>query len=328
MQSLGGFITLDDFSKHSPSWVEPLSMPFKDYKIWQLPPNGQGVAVLEMLRLIEPFDMKGMGVNSHNYLHHMIEAKKIAFADLEHLVGDPDRLKIDPENMFSIEYIDQRRSQINPKNAIDLASPDPTLTHSETTYLTVADKDGNMISLISSLAGSFGSGIVVPGTGFALQNRGVGFTYEEGRINTVAPNTLPFHTIIPGFVTKTNDAGEDEAWLSYGFVGGPQQPPAQVQFLLNTILFDMNVQEALDAPRFRHWSGNQVSFESSIPEATVEALRKMGHKPQNPIMATAQAIYLGPNGGLTFGCGQAIMKNYRGYIAGSDSRRDGLAAGY
>ena len=169
---------------------------------------------------------------------------------------------------------------------------------------------------------------MVPGTGFALQNRGVGFSYEEGRANSVGPGRLPFHTIIPGFVTRTTLDGQQEPWLSYGIVGGPQQPQAHVQVLLNILLFDMDVQQALDAPRFRHWGGNSVSFEAAIPQSVVDELGSMGHKPQNPLMATAQTIMLGSNTGLVFGGGQAIMRNPRGYVAGSDSRRDGLAAAH
>lgn len=328
VQSLGGFLTPSDFSMHEVKWVKPISTSFRSYSIWQMPPNGQGVAVLEMIRILEDFDLKSMKHNSADYLHHLIEAKKLAFADLEQAVGDPTNMKVTGMQLLSDDHINSRRSLLDPDQAMKYVQPHPSLTHSETTYLTAADEQGNMVSLISSLAGGFGSGVVVPGTGFALQNRGVGFTYEENRVNTVAPQSYPFHTIIPGFVTKTSGHGQQEPWLAYGIVGGPQQPQAHVQVLLNIILFGMNVQEALDAPRFRHWEGNRVSFESSIPSSVEKKLRHMGHAPQNPLMETAQTIFLGSNGGLTFGCGQAIMKNDTGYVAGSDSRRDGLAAAY
>jgi gamma-glutamyltranspeptidase/glutathione hydrolase len=328
VQELEGYLTQKDFAEHSVEWVNPVSVSFRGYNIWQLPPNGQGIAVLEMIRLLEDFDLESMEHNSANYLHHLIEAKKLAYADLEQAVGDPLNMKIAPEQLLKDSYIQNRRSLIDPFRARKHVDPDPSLTNSETTYLSVSDKQGNMVSFIASLAGGFGSGIVVPGTGFALQNRGVGFTYEENRVNTVAPQSLPFHTIIPGFVTKTNDEGQQEPWLSYGLVGGPQQPQAHVQVLFNMILFGMNVQEALDAPRFRHWDGNRVSFESQIDESVIASLRQMGHAPQNPLMETAQTIFLGSNGGLTFGCGQAIMKSQKGYIAGSDTRRDGVAVAY
>ena len=185
-----------------------------------------------------------------------------------------------------------------------------------------------MISFINSLAGPFGSGVVVPGTGFALQNRAEGFSIQEGRANTVGPGRRPFHTIIPGFVTKTGADGEHEPWLSFGIVGGPQQPQAHVQVLLNILLFDMDVQQALDAPRFRHWRARSVTFETSIPESTIDELHSMGHRTQDPLMEVGSILLVGENMGLIFGGGQAIMRNDRGYIAGSDSRRDGLAAAH
>jgi gamma-glutamyltranspeptidase/glutathione hydrolase len=296
--------------------------------VWELPPNGQGIAALEMLRILEPFDLAKMKHNSASYLHHLIEAKKLAYADLEHAVGDPGFMKVNAEQLLTDDFIARRRSLIDRSRALEQANPDASLTTSETTYFSVADSKGNMISFISSLGGGFGSGVVVPKTGFALHNRGVGFSYEKGRVNTVGPGRRPFHTIIPGFVTRTASDGRQEPWLSFGIVGGPQQPQAHVQVLLNMLLFDMDVQQALDAPRFRHWSENQVSFETAIPSEVIEELRSRGHAPRNAVMETAQNILQGSSGGLVFGGGQAIMRSPRGYVAGSDSRRDGLAAGY
>ncbi len=328
VQRLGGFLTTADFEHHKAEWVQPLAVRFKQYQIWELPPNGQGIAALEMLRILEPYDLAAMGHNSPAYLHHLIEAKKLAYADLEQVVGDPQAMTFNPKRLLDDDFIAKRRAQIRTDRALTHVSPDPSLTSGKTTYLTVADRDGNMISFISSLGGGFGSGVVVPGTGFALHNRGVGFSYELGRVNSVGPGRLPFHTIIPGFVTRTTADGGDEPWLSYGIVGGPQQPQAHVQVLLNMLVFGMDVQQALDAPRFRHWSDNRVSFEHAIPSRVVDALRAMGHAPQNPLLETAQTIFTGSNGGLVFGGGQAIERKSRGYIAASDSRRDGLAAAY
>jgi gamma-glutamyltranspeptidase/glutathione hydrolase len=328
VQELGGFLTTEDFARHRSEWVEPISVPFKGYRLWELPPNGQGIAALEMLRLLESYDLASMGHNSAAYLHHLIEAKKLAYADLQHFVGDPGFMAIDPEQLLTDDFITRRRAGIDPKHALQHPAPDRSLTTSETTYLTVADKDGNMISFINSLAGPFGSGVVVPGTGFALQNRAAGFSIHEGRANTVGPGRRPFHTIIPGFVTKAGADGKQQPWLSYGIVGGAQQPQAHVQVLLNIVLFDMDVQQALDAPRFRHWRESSVTFETSIPEATIDELRSMGHRTQDPLMEVGSIILVGENMGLIFGGGQAIMRNDRGYIAGSDSRRDGLAAAY
>lgn len=328
VQELGGFLTEQDFENYQARWVEPISVSFGDYRLWELPPNGQGIAALEMLKILETFDLASMQHNSAEYLHHLIEAKKLAYADLEHFVGDPEFMQVTPAQLLSDEVIANRRNQINTNEAMPRAQPEASLTTSETTYLSVADSQGNMVSFINSLAGSFGSGIVVPGTGFALQNRGVGLSMQPNRANTVAPGRRPFHTIIPGFVTKSDNKGQQQPWLSYGIVGGAQQPQAHVQVLLNMVLFDMDVQEAIDAPRFRHWDSNNVSFEQAIPEDTIETLMKMGHAPQNPIMATAQSVFLGNNRGLVFGGGQAIMKLDKGYVAGSDSRRDGVAAAH
>lgn len=324
----GGYLAAADFASHTAEWVEPVSVAYGDYRLWELPPNGQGIAALEMMRILEPYDLAAMGHNSAEYLHHLIEAKKLAYADLETAVGDPDFMIVTPADMLSDAFIERRRAMIDSSTAIKRADPDPSLGASDTTYLAVADADGNMISLIASVAGMFGSNVVVPGTGFPLQNRGVGLRYEEGFANSAAPGRRPFHTIIPGFVTRTGADGAQQPWLSFGIVGGPQQPQAHVQVLLNMLLFDMTVQQAIDAPRFRHWSGNQVSFEQSIPADVVSTLRDMGHAPQNPLMETAHTALLGGNRGLIFGGGQGVMRAERGYVAGSDSRRDGVAAAH
>jgi gamma-glutamyltranspeptidase/glutathione hydrolase len=328
VQALGGYITASDFANYRAEWVEPMSVSYQDYRLWELPPNGQGIAALEMLKILEPYDLKAMQHNSPAYLHHLIEAKKLAYADLEHFVGDANLMKIKPEQLLSDAVIAKRRALINPAQAMERTDPEPSLTTSDTTYLSMADKNGNMVSLINSVAGPFGSGIVVPGTGFALQNRGVGLSVQPERANTVAPGRKPFHTIIPGFVTKADATGKQQPWLSFGIVGGPQQPQAHVQMLLNMVVFGMDVQEAIDAPRFRHWEDNSVSFEQGIPEQTVEALYQLGHAPQNPVMATAQGFFHGNQPALIFGGGQGVLKTTKGYIAGSDSRRDGVAAAH
>lgn len=328
VQAEGGFLTQEDFAGHRAEWVAPIAASFGDHQVWQMPPNGQGIAVLEMLRILAPYDLAAMGHNSPDYLHHLIEAKKLAFADLEAAVGDPDMMAITPATMLSETFIAGRRNMLSPDRALPRANADPSLGQTDTTYLSVADEAGNMVSLIASVAGMFGSNIVVPNTGFPLQNRAVGLRYEAGYANSAGPGRRPFHTIIPGFVTKTGSDGRQEPWLSFGIVGGPQQPQAQVQVLLNMLLFGMNVQQALDAPRFRHWKDNQVSFEQAIPDATVTALRDRGHEPQNPLMSAAHQVFLGANRGLLFGGGQAVVRAEKGYVAGTDSRRDGLAAAY
>ncbi len=328
VQELGGFLTPGDFANYRAKWVEPMSVSYHEYRLWELPPNGQGIAALEMLKILEPYDLKAMQHNSPSYLHHLIEAKKLAYADLEHFVGDPEFMQIKAEQLLEDAVIAKRRALIKPQQAMQQAEPEASLTTSDTTYLSVADKNGNMVSLINSIAGPFGSGVVVPGTGFALQNRGVGLSLQPNRANTVAPGRKPFHTIIPGFVTKADAHGKQQPWLSFGIVGGPQQPQAHVQMLLNMVVFGMDVQEAIDAPRFRHWEGNSVSFEQGIPQSTVDKLYSLGHAPQNPVMATVQGFFHGNNPGLVFGGGQGVMKTSTGYVAGSDSRRDGVAAAH
>jgi len=315
VQELGGFLSLDDLKDHSVEWIEPLSVPFKGYRLWELPPNGQGVAALEMLRILEDYDLKGMGHNSAAYLHHLIEAKKIAFADLARYVGDPDHMEIAPRDLLSDSFIDARRELLSPQKAAVRQEPGEIVTGSNTIYLSAADGQGNMISLINSIYWEFGSGVVVPGTGIILQNRGAGFTLEEGFANTLAPGKRPFHTIIPAFVTRSNADGYEEPWLSFGVMGGSMQPQGHVQVLLNLLVFDMGLQEAIDAPRFRHGDSLKVALESPVSDDVRAALDVMGHE-------TLEGER------VSFGGAQAVMRLRKGWAAGSDPRKDGMAAGH
>lgn len=322
VQSQGGFLTAEDFAAHAVEWVAPISVPYGGYRLWELPPNSQGVAALEMLRLLEGTDLKAMGHNSTAYLHHLIEAKKLAYADIEHYVGDPASMTVPVEHFLSDAYITQRRLLIDPAKAMERAEPGPAATAGDTIYLAVADKDGNMVSFINSVYDYFGSGVVVPGTGILLHDRGVGFTMTEGRANTVAPRKRPFHTIIPAFVTKTTrqngvlrDTSGHEPYLAFGVMGGAMQPQGHVQVLLNMLLFDMDPQQASDAARFRHMSGRRVALETPIDEATRKALTAMGHE----IIAERS---------VAFGGAQLVLKLPRGWAAGSDSRKDGHASGH
>ena len=321
VERLGGFLTVDDLAKHTVEWVEPIGVPYRGYRLWELPPNGQGIAALEMLRILEPFDLAAMGHNSAPYLHHLIEAKKLAYADLQRWVGDPAHMRAKPDQLLSDAFVARRRALLDPTRASAGPGAGDLGGGSNTTFLTAADSEGNMVSLIASLASGFGSGVVVPGTGFALQNRGVGFSLEPDRPNTVAPGRRPLHTIIPGFVTRIGADGRDEPWVSYGIVGGAQQPQAHVQVLLNLVAFGMDPQQALDAARFNHLAGRRVGLEAPIPAAVVAALEAMGHER----LDTSRIL-----GGLPvfFGGGQVILRAHRGWIAGSEPRRDGLAAGY
>jgi gamma-glutamyltranspeptidase/glutathione hydrolase len=320
VRALGGFLTIDDLRKNQPTWETPISVNFKGYRIWELPPNNQGVATLEMLKILEPYDLPSLGHNSAAYLHLLIEAKKLAYADLARYVGDADHLTVPPTYLLSDKFIAERRSHIDQAHAGTQVDPGPALTSSETIYLTVADSAGNMVSFINSLFDEFGSGVVVPGTGFALHDRGAGFTLEAGLPNTVAPGKRPFHTLIPGFVTKPAanpqaDGRGDEPWMSFGLMGGAMQAQGHVQFLLNLLVFGMNVQTAMDAARFRHYDGLRVALEAPIADSVRTALTGLGH---NIIVMRGQ-----PYGGS-----QAIIKLPRGYMAGSDPRKDGYAGGY
>ncbi len=320
LKGMGGFLTIDDMKKHKVDWVTPISVDFKGYRVWQMPPNNQGVAVLEMLKIVEPYDLKAMGHNSANYLHLLIEAKKLAYADLVQYVGDADHLTLTPAQMLSDEFIKERRSHIDLTQAMPRTDPGPARTSSETIYLTVADKDGNMVSFINSIYDEFGAGIVVPGTGFALHDRGAGFTLTPGLPNTVAPGKRPYHTLIPGFITKPGatrsaDGSGDLPYMSFGLMGGAMQAQGHAQFVINHLVFGMDVQQAQDVARFRHMDSTRVIVESAIPDSVIAGLTALGH-----------VVSFGrPD---QFGGSQAIIKLLRGYVAGSDPRKDGHAAGY
>lgn len=320
LKTVGGFLTIDDLKKNQPTWVTPISTMFKGYRIWEMPPNNQGVAVLEMLRILDGYDLKSMGLNSATYLHHMIEAKKLAYADLAKYVGDMDHLTLKPEQMLADPFIAERRSHIDEHKAMERTEPGPDRTASETIYLTVADKDGNMVSFINSQFDLFGSGVLVPGTGFTLQDRGLGFTMDLGLPNTVAPGKRPSHTLIPGFVTKPGatsraDGTGDEPYMSFGLMGGAMQAQGHAQFLINHLVFGLDVQSAMDQARFRHESGLRVIVEEPMTDEAVNGLKAMGH----------QVTFGKP---ASFGGSQAIIRLAHGYVAGSDPRKDGHAAGY
>jgi gamma-glutamyltranspeptidase/glutathione hydrolase len=310
IQRQGGFLTLEDLKNHEPEWVSPLSVEFKGYRVWELPPAGQGVAALQMLELLEPFDLAGMGHNSAPYLHHLVEAKKLAFADIDRFVSDREYLEGDPAALLGDDYIEARRALIDPHLAAEGRDAGDPYAGGETIYLAASDQDGNMVSFINSIFEYFGSGVVVPGTGFALQNRGAGFTLEEGHPNRVGPGKHPFHTLIPGFVTR-----ENEPWMTFGVMGGSMQPQGHVQMLLNLLVFDMDLQQAIDAPRFRSYGGLRLALEAPIDEQVRAALEALGHQ----IIDEA---------GVAFGGAQAIIRLERGWVAGSDPRKDGMAAGH
>jgi gamma-glutamyltranspeptidase/glutathione hydrolase len=326
MQANAGFLRKTDFEKHTSTWVDPVSVNYRGYDVFELPPNGQGISALQILNILEGFDLRAMGRNSPETLHAMIEAKKIAWADRAKFYADPAFAKIPLAGLLSKEYAAQRRKLIDPNHAAKQVEPgNPALNQGDTIYLCTADDQGNMVSLIQSNYRGMGSGIVVPGLGFMFQDRGELFSMDPQHANVYAPGKRPFHTIIPGFVMK-----DGKPWEAFGVMGGGMQPQGHVQVLTNQIDFGLNVQEAGDASRWQHEgdneptgekmtsSGGYVEVESGIPYESVRELRKKGHDVRFDV---------GGYGGY-----QAIKVEMhdgrRVYVGASESRKDGMAAGY
>ncbi len=320
MQRNGGFLSMKDMEDHTSDWVEPVSTNYRGYDVWELPPNGQGIAALQMLNILEAYDLKSMGFGSKEYIHVFLEAKKLVFEDRAKFYADMDFNKIPVEELISKSYAAERRKLINMERAA--RRYDAGLNDGDTIYLTVADKDGNMISLIQSNYRGMGSGMTPDGLGFILQDRGELFSLEDGHFNVYEPHKRPFHTIIPAFVTK-----DGEPFLSFGVMGGATQPQGHVQIIVNMIDFGMNLQEAGDAPRMLHQdssqptgekmtNGGRVYLERGIDYEVVRDLAKMGHR-------------MGVNVG-SFGGYQGIMYDAKQkvYYGASESRKDGQAAGY
>src|SRR5438105_2209565 len=357
MQANGGWLRKVDFEKHTSTWVDPVSVNYRGYDVFELPPNGQGIATLQILNILEGFDLRSMGRNSAETLHTMIEAKKIAWADRAKYYADPDFAKIPLTGLLSKSYAAERRKLIDPNHAAKAVAPgNPTLDGAsrsrpagvesaqyeqagsrvagtgenarlpggDTIYMCTADEEGNMVSLIQSNYRGMGSGIVVPGLGFMFQDRGELFSMQPGHANIYAPGKRPFHTIIPGFVMK-----DGKPWEAFGVMGGGMQPQGHVQVLTNQIDFGLGLQEAGDASRWQHEGDNEptdekmtnggyVELESGIPYETVRELKKRGHDIR---------VDVGGYGGY-----QAIKvelhDGQRVYAGASESRKDGQAAGY
>ncbi len=318
-----GFLTADDFSGHHSEWIKPVSVNYRGYEVYELPPNGQGIAALQMLKILESYDLKAMGLRSPELLHLMIETKKLVYEDRAKFYADPDFTRAPLGRLLSAEYAAERKALIDPARASRrLMAGKAELNSGDTIYLTTADSDGNMVSFIQSNYRGIGSGVVAPGLGFCFQDRGQLFTLEQGHANCYAPGKRPFHTIIPAFVMK-----DEKPWLSFGVMGGGMQPQGHVQILVNMIDFGMNVQEAGDAARWQHLGSSQptgtvmtdggwVELESGYPWETVRALKNLGHDIRSG------------NGG--FGGYQAILRDSKNetYQGASESRKDGQAAGY
>lgn len=323
MAEQGGFLTAADLAAHTSEWVIPMSTNYRGYDVFELPPNGQGIVALQMLNILEGYDLRSMGFGTPEYLHTLIEAKKVAYEDRAKFYADPDFYKLPMDMLLSKEYAAERRKLISPDVAArSYPAGDAVLENGDTIYLTVADKDGNMVSLIQSNYGDLGSGMTPEELGFQLQNRGQLFSLQEGHANVYAPGKRPFHTIIPAFVMK-----DGKPWLSFGVMGGSIQPQAHAQVIINLVDFDMNLQEAGDAARTRHTGSSQptdevmtdggtVYMESGISAEVREQLEAMGHS-----IGTQKIKY----GGY-----QAILADHvqNVYYGASESRKDGQAAGY
>jgi len=321
MKSQGGFLTYDDMARHTSEWVEPVSSTYRGYDIWELPPNGQGIATIQILNILEGFDLARLGFGSAEYIHLFTEAKKLAFEDRAKFYADPRFSAVPVSQLISKKYAVERRRMISPSKASKRYDPGK-IEAGNTIYLTVADKFGNMVSLIQSNYRGMGSGMCPTGLGFVLQDRGEMFSLDPGHGNAYAPGKRPFHTIIPGFITKNG-----KPWISFGVMGGDMQPQGHAQIIINLIDFKMNLQEAGDAPRIYHSgssepTGQQMTdggilyLESGFRWEVIQKLLSMGHRVE---------WNLGGYGGY-----QAIMWDDKNkvYYGASESRKDGQAAGY
>ena len=323
MKAQGGFLSYEDLAAHHSEWVQPLSVNYRGYDVWELPPNGQGIAALQMLNILEGYDFSKIPFGSPRHVHLFTEAKKLVFEDRAKFYADPAFAKVPVSWLLSKEYATQRRALINETRASRrLEAGHPPLKDGDTVYLTTADSEGNMVSLIQSNYRGMGSGMTPGDLGFCLQDRGELFTLEEGQANTYAPGKRPFHTIIPAFITK-----DGVPFLSFGVMGGEFQPIGHVQIVMDLIDFHMDAQEAGDAPRMSHDGSPEptgekgrlpgtIQLESGFPYETVRALMDMGH---------GVGWMLGGYGGY-----QAIRwdPKQKVYFGASESRKDGQAAGY
>jgi gamma-glutamyltranspeptidase/glutathione hydrolase len=323
-RSVGGLLAGRDLAEHTSTWVEPVSTTYRGYDVWELPPNGQGIAVLEMLNLIEPEDVRGMGHNSTDFLHLFVEAKKLAFADRARFYADPAFEKDLPiAELISKEYARRQRTRLNPSRAaFRVPEGDPRPGRADTVYLSVVDPEGNAVSLIQSTYYGWGSGMVPDGLGFAIQNRGTLFCLDDDHPNRLEPGKRPFHTIIPAMVTR-----EGRAWFCFGVMGGDMQPQGQLQVLVNLIDHGMDVQRAGDEARCQHigsstptgdemTDGGAVLLEPGIPDEAATGLAARGHRVERR--------------GWGFGGYQGILidRENRVLQGGSEPRKDGAAIGY
>ena len=319
IQEQGGFLSFEDLKNYQAEWVEPVSSNYRGYDVWELPPNGQGIAALQILNLLEHFDIRAMGLFSAEYIHHFVEAKKLAFADRAKYYADPAFNNIDIETLISKEYAKERLPLIDSDKAA-LTDEAGILKQGDTIYLTTADKDGNMVSLIQSNYRGMGSGMVPPGLGFMLQDRGELFSLDPSHANALEGGKRPFHTIIPAFITK-----DGEPFVSFGVMGGATQPQAHAQIVINLVDFGMNLQEAGDAPRIVHSGSSQPTDEVMLDGGSISLEKGFGEAIEKQLEGLGHIIKYDKG---SFGGYQAIMKKDGVYFGASESRKDGQAAGY
>ena len=323
MKRVGGYLSYEDLASHKSEWVEPVSTNYRGYDVWELPPNGQGITALQILNILEGYDVRSMGFGGVQHVHTFVEAKKLAFEDRARFIADPAFNEAPVKTLISKEYAEERRALISPERAADgYDAGNPSLDKGDTIYLTVADGEGNMVSLIQSNYRGMGSGLSPDGLGFILQDRGELFDLEPGHFNSYVPAKRPFHTIIPAFITK-----DGKPYISFGVMGGAMQPQGHAQIVMNIIDFGMGLQEAGDAPRISHSGSSEptgekmadggiVYLESGFSPEVIRELQKMGHRVSYAVdgFGGYQAILYDASNGV-----------YRG---ASESRKDGQAAGY
>lgn len=300
----GGYFTAQDFQNHQGEWVTPIAATYRNLQVWELPPNFQGLATLIALKILEGFDLESIPYNSEQRYHWQIEAMKLAFADINHYLADPNWMNIDIESLLATDQIQKRRQLIGDKV---LTNIEPSFSDHGTVYLTASDGE-LMVSLIQSNYEGFGSGVLVPDTGIAFHNRGSSFNTQPGHPNEFAPEKRPFHTIMPGFLTQ-----DEQPLGTFGVMGGQMQPQGHLQVISNLADYKMNPQAALDAPRWRYLTDQRVVLETGIPSEVMISLSQRGHE-----------VRVNPSKGL-FGKGQIILKRDGVLIAGSEPRADGMA---
>ncbi len=306
----GGVMTTADLAAHQPDWVEPIKLAYADHHIHEIPPNGQGIAALMALGIVREWNLAQHAVDSVDSFHLQIEAMKLAFVDTYRYVSDPRAMTVGPDDLLNADYLKQRARLIDPKRAGDFGPGSPKT--SDTVYLSAADAEGNMVSYIQSNYAGFGSGVVVPGTGISLQDRGMGFSLQPGHPNVVAGGKRPFHTIIPCFMTR-----DGKPVMGYGVMGADMQPQGHLQMTLRTLDYKQNPQATADGPRWKVAKTGEILLEASVPSSVAQGLRTRGHR-----------VVVTEPGSMEYGSAQLIRKVDGGYVAGSEPRRDGQAVGF